>query len=189
MARRPLHAESQRAASWSARLGRLEFLLSAAPHSAQAWRWRLQAKVLRFLLARYGSRTDLDEARPDTEAPAAPLEIVLPDQPKPPMAPLKMRRVLVRVAQGNFHKVYDPLPPPLPDKPKPVYYPSPAAAFLLAHFHYHKHGRLRTRWLLATRLLLCYGPFLAIGFIGLASWLGLFYGLYVAAFPQPPSLP
>jgi len=110
--------ESQLAASWSARLQRLESALLDAPHSAQAWRWRVQVKVLHFLLARYGGRTDLDGERPRTETPTTPPESSLPDKSKPPMAPLKMRRVLVRVAQGNFRKGYDPLP--TLDKPKRV---------------------------------------------------------------------
>lgn len=135
----PSSASSQ--LSWSARLQRLESYLATDFASTQHWSWRVQVKVLRFLLARYGQSEALDTKPSNTPAPKGLPEIPLPDKTKPPMEDLKIRRMLVRVAQRNFHKVYDASPvasyplypdqPDQPDQPQPVYYHSVATTFLL----------------------------------------------------------
>ena len=48
---------------WRERLNRLDSQLNAEPDASLAWRWQGEAKVLRFLLRRYGEGRPLSPLR------------------------------------------------------------------------------------------------------------------------------
>jgi hypothetical protein len=93
--------------SWTARLRHLETALAESPDSMQAWHWRAQIKVLRFVISRYGDETELPTLRTKNE----PLpDFELPKPPKPPMPLAKMQQILGHVQEINRLKPNEPLP-------------------------------------------------------------------------------
>jgi hypothetical protein len=115
------HHQKQAAlsSSWIARLRHLETALAESPDSVQAWHWRAQIKVLRFVISRYGDETELPTLRTKNE----PLpDFELPKPPKPPMPLAKVQQILGHVQEINQLKPNESLPRnTLPDgSPAPI---------------------------------------------------------------------
>ena len=53
---------SRQAVAWFARWRRLSAQLRAAPANPDAWLWRLQSRILRYLLNRYGDDPTIGES-------------------------------------------------------------------------------------------------------------------------------
>src|SRR5262245_10166771 len=51
---------SRLAIGWMAQLRRLQKSLLREPAHAMAWRWKIRAKILTYLILRYGADPDLD---------------------------------------------------------------------------------------------------------------------------------
>lgn len=108
MAQTHLHSESSLSSSWQTRLHYWEATLARDPDSPVAWRWRIQIKILRFLLSRY------DGFEEEPTPASSPTGITFFDIPAPPARPksdLTIRRSLFHVAKINGlkpQKVYKP---------------------------------------------------------------------------------
>jgi hypothetical protein len=97
---------SRLAASWVDRLRLLQTNLHDQPNSWRAWHWEIQAKVLRYLILRYGDDPllDLQYERPHyrmfDHLPAATLLSV-----QRPRSRAELRSILDRIAEINTYKL------------------------------------------------------------------------------------
>lgn len=101
MAQPQIHSETSLPSIWEERLHYWEATLTRDPDSPVAWRWRIQIKILRFLLSRYGSFESAPS--PPEESPTITVFNV-PSHPSPPKSDLTLRRSLFRVAKSNSFK-------------------------------------------------------------------------------------
>ncbi len=92
---------SQLAPQWSAQLLHLTALLSDDPVHAQAWRWRLRIKLLRFLLARYGNNPSLQRHQSSVHRPLRMRQMRFPNLGKAPRSRKTIRETLDRIAEVN----------------------------------------------------------------------------------------
>jgi hypothetical protein len=110
-------------AAWSSRLESLQSALSRDPGHVQAWRWRIQVKVLTFLVSRYGACPNLDrqEQRPPT--PVVPPDILDSAHGKPLRSHQAIRKSLHHIEEGNPHwPAGSGITPPAPYRPLEVQY-------------------------------------------------------------------
>ena len=86
---------------WSARRRALEWLLETDPLHLDAERWQIQARILTFLLARYGGDPSL--CQPGTMVLIRPLAArsVEPTSGKPARSGDSLRPLLERIAEVN----------------------------------------------------------------------------------------
>lgn len=99
-------AASRLAASWVARLQLLQTNLHDRPQSWRAWHWEIQAKVLRYLILRYGDDPLLDfqYERPHYRTPdVLPAAVSLSTQR--PRSRAELRSILERIADINTYKL------------------------------------------------------------------------------------
>jgi hypothetical protein len=90
-------------AAWSSRLESLQSALSRDPGHAQAWRWRIQIKVLTFLLSRYGAAPNLDWQEQRPPAPVVPPDILDSAHGKPLRSHGAIRKSLQHFEEVNPH--------------------------------------------------------------------------------------
>lgn len=102
MAQSQINSETSLTSSWQARLHYWEATLSNNPSSPVAWRWRIQIKILGFLLSRY---PDFESTPIPEESPAITVFDV-PEHPAPPKSDLTLRRSLFHIAKLNGFKPY-----------------------------------------------------------------------------------
>jgi hypothetical protein len=107
-------------ALWIVRLRHLKTALEQSPNSVQAWHWRAQVKVLRFMISRYGDQTDVPTLPPKNQ-PLLHFEV--PKWPNPPKPRGKLRKILKRIKKTNELKPNEPmLGNTLPDSsPAPLF--------------------------------------------------------------------
>lgn len=67
-------------ASWRQRLVRLRRRLRETPTASDAWYWNMQARVMKFLLARYDGVSTSQYATPQSTPADPPPEMSLPSQ-------------------------------------------------------------------------------------------------------------
>jgi len=90
------------AGAWQARLDEIRGSLQRDPSHANAWFWRIQGRILRFMVARYGH----DQSLPvnAVRRPLGPPHVVLtlgPDYGRPPKSAVRIRRLLERITEAN----------------------------------------------------------------------------------------
>jgi hypothetical protein len=88
---------------WQARLQQSQDALRREPAARQAWHWRVQVKVLRFLLARYGDAPHEAVAAPAGQLPGHQLFLMLNvlGIGKKPRSRETIRRTLENIAAVN----------------------------------------------------------------------------------------
>lgn len=114
MAQSQTHSEFLLSSSWQARLRYWESALADNPDSPVAWRWRIQIKILRFMLSRY---SDFERVPILPEASPTITVFDVPPHPTPPKSDVTLRRSLFRVAKTNGfkpHHIQNPADWPLP---------------------------------------------------------------------------
>lgn len=93
---------SQLVEAWQTRLRSIRGSLADDPANLDAWLWRIQERILSFLVARYADDEDLAANPP---RPPAPLERVRPglgpEYGSPPKPHELIRRLLERIADAN----------------------------------------------------------------------------------------
>jgi hypothetical protein len=92
--------ENSHAEHWRERLNYWENALAQKPDSPIAWRWRIQVKILRFMLSRYGA-APLEDALPHEDG----LAVFHPaPNPKPAREAWQLSRTLWKVHNANLTK-------------------------------------------------------------------------------------
>jgi hypothetical protein len=89
-------------AAWQARRDDVRAALERDPEHLNAWLWRIQERILTFLLARYADDESLSP--PPAERPSSPPQVregLGPDYGEPPKSRDLIRRVLERIAEAN----------------------------------------------------------------------------------------
>ena len=96
----PISALAQ---GWQTRLQHYQTALEREPLSVQAWQWRIEIKVLRFLLSRYGSAADWGSPPAHLLAPTPSLFIALGafEAGKKPRSRAAIRHTLQHIATVN----------------------------------------------------------------------------------------
>lgn len=101
-----LRVASRLAASWIAKLRDVQTSLRDQPEHWQAWHWQIQAKVLTYLVLRYGGDPWLD-AR--SQVVAGQLTTALfprsHSDGQPVRSRTELRRLLEEIAEINTHKL------------------------------------------------------------------------------------
>ncbi len=99
------HPVSALAEEWRARLRICQDAIAREPLAAQGWHWRVQIKVLRFLLARYGNQPESGSvpAKSELPLPKRPLFVLFGarDTGKAPRTRQTIRHTLERIAKVN----------------------------------------------------------------------------------------
>jgi hypothetical protein len=97
------HPSSQLAAAWSSRLHSLKTALDEDPNNFQAWHWRIQVRVLTFLVSRYGDDPNCDWEREKHAAPPLVFDVEFSAQEKSKLLISRstMRRYLRRIEEAN----------------------------------------------------------------------------------------
>ena len=100
-----LRVASRLAASWIAKLREVQTSLKDEPEHWQAWHWQIQAKVLTYLILRYGGDPLLDRrSRPSlSRFPAAAIPRPLSGG-TPVRSRVELRRLLEEIAEINTHQ-------------------------------------------------------------------------------------
>lgn len=101
-----LRVASRLAASWIAKLREAQTLLRDEPTHWNAWHWQIQAKVLTYLILRYGGDPLLDLRSRVSAVPLPQAEI----PQTPPRGPYirkraELRRLLEEIAEINRFKL------------------------------------------------------------------------------------
>lgn len=108
MSHEELQNQSAPPTSWAARLRLLEALLAQSPDSAQAWHWRVQIKILRFLVARYG---DVNLPPAMGKSVRTPLsDLMLPKRLHTLKTSSALRNITSRIRERNANKRYADVP-------------------------------------------------------------------------------
>ncbi len=168
-----LRVQLQDSHSWEARLQYWTSALDDNPNSPAAWRWRVQIRVLKFLLSRYSGRAFEGTHHTLKSLP----NFALLENPKPPFPVPIMRRVLGHIVEINKEKPQEPPIPPLTNRPaKSLLDPetSPLAQFLLTDLYDWGKGRYVPRWV--QRFLI-----LSRHFPNIANAVAIFVGLLVGS--------
>jgi hypothetical protein len=87
---------------WQARLGEIRGSLKRDPSHANAWFWRIQKRILHFLVSRYSQ--DQSFGVNVLRRPVAPRHAVSKlgaDYGRPPKSGVQIRRLLDRIADAN----------------------------------------------------------------------------------------
>lgn len=88
--------------SWQTRLRSMRASLEDDPSNLNAWLWRIQERILSFLVARYA---DDEELRANPPRPPAPAEQVRPrlgpEYGRPPKSRALIRLLLLRISDAN----------------------------------------------------------------------------------------
>lgn len=102
MTRTRLHSVASRLAlAWVVRLRQIHYLLGRVPLH-RAGRLRLRARILTFLLSRYGDDPEIDRFRTGAHRPGRPFFLGLPHAvPGRPLPRVVIRRLLERIARMN----------------------------------------------------------------------------------------
>ena len=91
------------AVAWQARLEGIHAMLLYEPSGARAPLWKIQVRILSFLLSRYGSDPSIEWPRPPMFQSCDRLTFVVPlHGGKPPRSPDVIREVLRRIAEANL---------------------------------------------------------------------------------------
>ena len=98
----PLKPASQRAAAWATELQHLNSFLQLDPANPEAWRWRMQVRILSFLIARYGTEPSRG-AEPVEHVASSPVPAVpFPERHSRSLrARGVLRQFLERIADAN----------------------------------------------------------------------------------------
>jgi hypothetical protein len=163
------HPSSQLAAVWLSRLHDLKTALKADPESFQAWHWRIQIRVLTFLISRYGDDPNCDWEREKQDDAPLVFDVESLNQEQNSALPLRrtIRRCLRRIEEANPDRLHRSPVARAPIRPRPV------AHSTLADLENSFRGRPVLRWLPLVFLVLRGIFYLVVFLLLLAPWVWL----------------
>ncbi|MEO8353128.1 MAG: hypothetical protein ABI680_15465 [Chthoniobacteraceae bacterium] len=98
----PLSPLTRRGESWRRELEFLRASIAHAPGSAQSWWWRMRAKIVTYLLARYGRDSSRGSEAPPSSMPAEPPDVeVGPRKRVAPRPGMEFRGKLDEIRSSN----------------------------------------------------------------------------------------
>ncbi len=91
------HGTTRMATDWRLRLNYCQSKLQGGQHDRQAWRWKIQIRVLSFFLSRYGDVPTVEWLPTESSPPISRW----PRHPVVAQPPIPIRRCLQRIAAAN----------------------------------------------------------------------------------------
>ena len=89
-------------ATWQTRLRSIRAALEDDPSNLDGWLWRIQERILSFLVVRYADDEELAANPPRPPAPVEQVRLRLgPEYGRPPKSRVLIRRLLLRISDAN----------------------------------------------------------------------------------------